>query len=319
MLHKQKDHDNGAEDKAGTIVWLKKLWNYLTPERVQAGAAVIMALVTAWTLVLTPLGERLVSEINRTVRETQAELEQQRTLAVKVTLGALWKVTDDRLAENEYFAGIAADYRAHTKWIEQCDERVTELKDLRMKVQAGQEKEERWVKRKNSSWPLPPHSWLILPQRPDRENTGMLPLDEESRWGERVAEIFDLWMELDSPQEDGQLAYQKLRRKLELLLDTHFRGDGHGAPQTGTVLIEELKTNEVVTQLGTIGSELLRQTFDRFLRVNPELASVTIRVQFQGSYPEHQVVEMGKQIANNVIRFRHAFKSFVKEECGPYF
>ena len=58
----------------------------------QALGTAVIALVTVWALFFTPLGERLVSEINQTVRETQEEVEHHRTIATKVTLRALWKV-----------------------------------------------------------------------------------------------------------------------------------------------------------------------------------------------------------------------------------
>ena len=74
-----------------------------------------------------------------------------------------------------------------------------------------------------------------------------------------------------------------------------------------------------MAQIGAIGSEALRQTFDRFLRIHPELESATIRVQFEGSYSEEQLIETGEEVVDNVTRFRDAFMSFVKVECGPYF
>ena len=134
MDPEQTEDSGDTQDEAGSIVWLKTTWSRCTAERVQAAATVVMALVTVWTLVFTPLGKRLISEINRTVRETQEELEHHRTLAGKVTLRAIWKGADDRLAENEYFARIAADYHTHKSWIEQSEERAREMKELRAKV-----------------------------------------------------------------------------------------------------------------------------------------------------------------------------------------
>ena len=66
------------------MAWLKRIWNWCTAERVQATGTAVIALVTVWTLFFTPLGERLVSEINQTVRETQQEVEHHRTIATKV-------------------------------------------------------------------------------------------------------------------------------------------------------------------------------------------------------------------------------------------
>ena len=103
------------------------------------------------------------------------------------------------------------------------------------------------------------------------------------------------------------------------MIDAHVQGYGYGAPTNGGSLIEELKRHPTVAQIGAIGSEALRQTFDRFLRMHPDLESTTIRVQFEGPYSEEQLIETGEDVVNNVTRFRDAFRSFIKEECGPYF
>ena len=128
----------------------------------------------------------------------------------------------------------------------------------------------------------------------------------------------ELWP-YNSTETDVDTANRELRGKLDGLLDAHFRGHGYGAPRTGIALIDQMKAEETVDELGTIGSETLRQIFDRFLRVHPDLASTTIRVQFDGPYSESQVIELGEEVMNNVSRFRDAFRAFIKQECGPYF
>ena len=156
-----------------------------------------------------------------------------------------------------------------------------------------------------------------MPQREGRSDVG-IPLGEKSRWGERMDEIWELWTSSFERQKDSDLAYRELREKLDGLLDAHFRGHGYGAPRTGKALIEQIKADGV-DQLGPIGSETLRQTFDRFLRDHPDLESTAIRVQFKGPYLESQVIEMGEAVLKNVSRFRVAFRAFIKSECGPYF
>ena len=132
-----------------------------------------------WTLFFTPLGERLVSEINQTVRETQQEVEHHRTIATKVTLRALWKVADDRLVENEYVAKIAEDYRSHMEWIEEGERRLQGLK--------GQN---------NPSSALPSNWWLLIPAREGQGAVGLVPMHEMGRWGERMRAISELWTPL---------------------------------------------------------------------------------------------------------------------------
>ena len=301
MTPEKNERSSGGQVETGRMAWLKGIWDWCSAERVQAIGTAIIAFVTAWTLFFTPLGERLVSEINQTVRETQEELVHHRMVATKVTLRALWRVADDRLAENEYFARIAQDYRAHTKWIEENEERL--------QAEPGQNR---------SSSPLPSTWWRRMPPREGRGHVGIV-VGEKGRWGERMDEIMELWPLLPRPGQDSDLAYRELRRKLDRLLAAHFRGHGYGAPQTGKALIEEMKGEETVDQLGSIGSETLRQTFDRFLRGHPDLAPAAIRVQFEGPYSESQVIEMGEEVMKNVSRFRDAFRAFIKTECGPYF
>lgn len=319
MEQKKTEKVTADQERASGILWLKSCWEWFSPERIQAIGTAVIAAVTLWTLVFTPLGERLVSEINQTVRETQAELEHHRTVAGKVTLRALWKAADDRLVENEYFARIAADYQTHLTWIGKGEERARQLEELQAKVVAGQVDIGTLEKLEKIPWPLPSNWWLRLPYREGRQSFSV-PIHEKSRWGERVAEIINLQSKLyNEPEKDGYAAYKELRRKLELLFDTHVQGGGHGAPRTGAVLIEELKKDETVVQLGAVGAEALRETFDSFLREQPELASTTIRVKFEGPYSERELIEQGTEIVENVTRFRGEFMSFVRMECGPYF
>ena len=84
---------------------MKRIWIWCTAERVQALGTAVIALVTVRTLFFTPLGERLISEINQAVRETQEEVEHHRTIATKVTLRALSAVETCRGIE------IAAERR----------------------------------------------------------------------------------------------------------------------------------------------------------------------------------------------------------------
>ena len=282
--------------------WLKRAWSWCTAERVQAIGTAVIALVTVWTLFFTPLGERLVSEINQTVRETQEEVEHHRTIATKVTLRALWKVADDRLVENEYFARIAEDYRAHVEWIAEGERRLQGLE--------GQSK---------SSSALPSIWWLRVPAREGKGEVGFVPSREKGRWGERMSVILKLWTPLQESIVDRDLNFGTLRKMLDQLLESHFGGGGYGAPGTGRGLIEEMKADESVAQIGSIGSKTLRETFDRFLRIHPDLGASAIRVQFEGPYTASQVIEMGGKVAENVTSFRDAFRSFIKAECGPYF
>lgn len=299
MTPEKKERSSGGQVETAWMVWLKRIWHCCSAERVQATGTAIIALVTTWALFFTPLGERLVSEINQTVRETQQELEHHRTVATTVTLRALWRVADNRLAENEYFARIAQDYRAHTKWIEEHEGRLRGSPE-----------------QNKSSSPLPSDWWLRPPPREGRSDLGVFPLGEKGRWGERTDEIRKLWPPLLEPWKYN---YRELRRKLDRLLEAHLRGYGYGAPSTGKGLIDQMKAGETVDQLGSIGSETVRQTFDRFLRVHPDLASTTIRVQLEGPYSEIQVVEIGEEVTKNVSRFRNAFRAFIKSECGPFF
>ena len=126
-------------------------------------------------------------------------------------------------------------------------------------------------------------------------------------------------MPLQGSVVDRDLNFRALRKMLDSLLESHFRGHDYGAPRTGRALIEEMKADETVDQLGSIGSETLRLTFDRFLRDHSDLAAARIRVQFEGPYTESQVIDLGREVAENVARFRDAFRSFIKAECGPYF
>ena len=281
---------------------MKRIWIWCTAERVQALGTAVIALVTVWALFFTPLGERLVSEINQTVRETQEEVEHHRTIATKVTLRALWKVADDRLVENEYFARIAEDYRAHANWIGRGDKRL--------RGEEGQN---------SSSSALPSIWWLRVPAREGQDSSGFVPQHEKGRWGERMRAILGLWTPLQESSENRDANYRALRRLLDPLLESHFSGHGYGAPRTGRALIEEIKADDAVIQLGDIAGETLRRTFDRFLEGHPDLGATTTRVQFEGPYTETEVIEMGGEVLKNVTRFRDAFRSFIKAECGPYF
>lgn len=302
MPTEETENGTGAQVKTSSMTWLKRLWDCCTVQRVQAIGTAVIAFVTAWTLFFTPLGERLVSEINQTVRETKEELEHHRTVATKVTLRALWSVADDRLAENEFFAQIAEDYRAHAQWSESYATRSRDMPD-----------------QKRSPSPPPSTQWLNPPPLEGRPALGVIASGEKGRWGERNDEIMELWPLFLNPEQDREQAHLELRTKLNRWLTEHFRGEGHGAPRTGRALIEQMKSEEAVSELGPVGGKTLRQTLDRFLSVHPDLAPMAIRVQFDGLYSESQVIELGSEVVRNVDRFRDAFRAFIKLECGPYF
>ena len=50
------------------------------------------------------------AEWDRLRADNLKELERHRTVSAKITLRAVWSKFDDGLAENEYFAKVAADY-----------------------------------------------------------------------------------------------------------------------------------------------------------------------------------------------------------------
>ena len=113
---------NGEEESSrlGLRQFVAKVWGLtkcITAAQVQAIGTSVIAFVTVWTLFFTPIGERLIAEMNRSVEETQEELERHRTVNAKVTLRAIWSKFGDGLAENEYFARVAADYHAHVEWV----------------------------------------------------------------------------------------------------------------------------------------------------------------------------------------------------------
>ena len=285
-----------------SLEWLKRIWLWFTAERVQAIGTSLIALVTVWTLFLTPLGERLVSKINQDLWKTQQEVERNRKFATKWTLLALWKEADDRLVENEYFANIAQDYGAHTKWVESGEKLIQGPKG-----------------RNNPSPGVPSTYWLRVPAREGKGNFGAIPLHEKGRWGKRMNEILPLWRASKDSAVDLDVNFRELRKILDHLLETHFSDNGYGAPRTGRALIDEMKADDTVEQLGSTGSESVRETLDRFLHTHPNLASATIRVQFDGPYTKREVIEMGREITENVTCFRDALRSFIEAELGPHF
>lgn len=123
-------------------------------------------------------------------------------MATKVTLRALWKVADDRLVENEYFAKIAQDYRAHTEWIEEGEARLRGLEG-----------------RKNPSSVLPSIRWLQISAREGLGEVGFVPVQEKGRWGERMRAIMEFWRPLIDSGVDRNENYRALRGVLDPLLD----------------------------------------------------------------------------------------------------
>ena len=144
-------------------------------------------------------------------------------------------------------------------------------------------------------------------------------MHEKGRWGKRMREIMRLWMPLKESSVDRDVNFRKLRKILDHQLEAHFSGHGYGAPRTGRALIDEMKADKTVKKLGSIGRETVGEAFDRFLHVHPDLASATIRVQFEGPYTEREVIEMGREVAENVTRFRDAFRTFFEAELESHF
>ena len=283
---------------SGLGQFVAKAWGLkkcITAERVQAFGTLIIAFVTVWTLFFTPIGERIIAEMNRSVEETQKELERLRTVTAKVTLRAVWSKFDDGLAENEYFAKVAADYHAHVEWV-------------------------------SGARPQPSIWWYRIPYRDRFGKSIGIPFEEPSRWGNRLRTIRNWWPSdwrdpgrLDPSDPLKLTEREELRAYLEGLLDEHFGGGGYGTPTMVSDVIEEMKRDEDVEDPGEIAAGMVRTKLDDLLRQHPTLASKPVRIRFTGPYSADEVVEAGEEIGRNVAEFRDALRSFIEIESKPYF
>ena len=287
---------NGEEKSSdlGLGQRVKKVWGlkrHITSNRVSALATSVIAIVTVWTLLFTPLGERFIADINRSLEETQDELERHRTVNAKVTLRAVWSKFDDGLAENEYFAKVAADYHTHVKWANSA----------------------------GGLTPAPSMRWINTPHRDGITITGLVPIHEPGRWGDRQRTIQNWWPYPPGTLEDRIIAHKELRAYLDGLLEEHFEGRGYGASATVNDVIEGMKRDEAIEYLGGVTAEIVRDMLDDFLRQHPALVSKPVRVRFTGPYTADEVVEAGEEVDRNITEFRDALRSFVKIESDPYF
>ena len=254
----------------------------ITTNHIQAYSTLAIALVTVWTLFLTPVGERLSAQVNQTMN-------------AKLTLRAVWSKFDDGLAENEYFAKVAVDYHAHVEWMNSDDEESTspswEWLRLPYRDQFGEmvgvpfDEPSRWGERLRTM-----RNWWSID------------------WGQPKPDGFDT-----------VTARNKLRAYLDGLLEEHFGGGGHGAPATGYDVIEGMKQDEAVEFLGERAAEIVRGKLDEFLRQHPTLTSKAVRIRLTRPYSANEVVEAGKEIYHNVDEFRVALREFVRNESSPYF
>ena len=267
---------------------------HVTAERVQAFGTLVIALVTLWTLFLTPVGDRLITEISQSLEDTQDELERHRRVSAKVTLRAVWSKLDDGLAENEYFARVAADYNAHVEWMDSPDG-----KGLR-----------------------PSFTWLQLPYRDGvgRQNIGT-NFEEPGRWGNRLKVMHDLWPFRTNREHalDPLATHKELRRYLDGLLDEHFGSGGYGAPATAGAVVEAMKRDEALIELGGPAADAVRGRLNEFLQLHATMTSKALRVQLVRPYSADEVVEAGEEVVRNVREFRDALREFVRDESSPYF
>ena len=289
-----KEEETTRSRLGQTMAKTGRLAKQITAEWVQAISTLVIAFVTAWTLFLTPIGARIIAEINRSVEETQEELERRRVVDAKVTLKAVWGKLDDGLAENEYFARIAADYNAHIKWRDSPDGKGL----------------------------MPSWWWLRLPYR-DGIGTQSIgrSFDEPGRWGDRLRLMRDLWpFDLkDRPTLDPLAAHQELRGHLDALLDEHFGGGGFGAPASGGGVIDAMKRDDAVEQLGGAAADTVREKLDDFLQQHAMLSAKALRVRLARPYSANEVVEAGQAVGSNITEFRDALREFVRVESSPYF
>ena len=250
----------------------------ITTDHIQAYSTLAIALVTVWTLFLTPVGERLRSQVNQTMN-------------AKITLRAVWSKFDDGLAENEYFADVAADYHAHVKW----------------------------ANSPGGLTPAPSMRWINTPHRDGITTTGIVPIHEPGRWGDRQRTIYNWWPYPPGRLEDPLTAHKELSAYLDGLLEEHFGGGGYGALATGYGVIEEMKRDEAVEFLGVEAAEMVRGKLDEFLRQHPLLTSKAVRIRLTKPYSDDEVVEAGEEIGSNIREFRDALRNFVRIESSPYF
>ena len=273
---------------------LKRFARHITAPRVQAFGTLVIAMVTVWTLFFTPIGDRIVAEINRSVEETQEELERHRVVNAKVTLRAVWAKLDDGLAENEYFARIAGDYNAHIQWRNSPDGKGL----------------------------VPSWRWLQTPYR-DGIGTSAIgdSFNEPGRWGNRLRMMRDLWpFDIANRRAlDPLAAHQELCGLLDALLDEHFGGGGFGAPATIGGVIDTMKRDDAVAQLGGPAAVTVRGKLDDFLQQHSTLSTKSLRVQLARPYTATEVVETGQEVVRNLHEARNALREFVRIESSPFF
>ena len=141
------------------------------------------------------------------------------------------------------------------------------------------------------------------------------------RKGERIRPIRDgMALRRQGADQQAQLLfYGELRVYLDGLLEEHFGGGGYGSPATVSSVIDAMKRDEAIMQLGGPAAETVRAKLDEFLEQYPTQAPKTVRVLLDKPYSAEQVVDAGERVERNVAEFRDALRNFIRVETSPYF
>ena len=88
---------------------------------------------------------------------------------------------------------------------------------------------------------------------------------------------------------------------------------------TVSAVIEAMKRNEALEQLGGPVAEMVRGSLDEFLKQHPTPMSKALRVRHAPPYSADEVIDTGQAVGRNVVEFRNALREFVRIESNPYF
>ena len=258
-------------------------------------------------------GRRLRHNIE-TLRE---ERETYAAAALRTEAGRLLALAENRLAQYEHFAEVAAQYDAHVAWLEANREFAELLPQfLALPTMQQYSKQDPVSKR---TIELYPQTWFVRtmgvwsgePWPPLLEPVGdpgkQIPIYWGKSW-QRADEIAET-----TSRKAGSFThfdYMAVHEHLFQYLLENTMTSRRGAMVNGTMFIEELKREGELSRLLPSEKDRLGVTLDDFLTTNSDLATVWISLAFSVVPNPQEIVSLGTERLENIKVFRGRFQAF---------
>lgn len=291
-----------------------RAWIDLALKFLQAAATAVIAALAVWAWWSTPKFEEVVAELTKNLTATEKERNIYAETAVSEVIAKLVAIGESRLVTYEFFAELATKDFQHKEWMEKNYEFETLLNEYL----AMSEKERSMnrglkfdLKHLQRQAHFLPNIWIGEPVPPTLRPIGD-PLGEPIAWGYAWEEANKIMKNTEKKivGDFRHFDYKRINTWLRDYFLSHTVIQKGGKIETGETFVANLKIEPIVQGLLSDERSAVELLLDEFLKSNPELRAMEIKLAF----PQEPTVQTfrvgGKRMLRNIQYFREKLGIF---------